>query len=85
MKEYGELEKQMKKALADIEKREKQMNINEQEVESFLSLRFRSSSHFQLQRMQVDLKREYDSKHIEIREASKRLQEQSEHTITLEK
>ncbi|CAF1603544.1 unnamed protein product, partial [Adineta ricciae] len=69
MKEYGELEKQTKKALADIEKREKQMNINEQE----------------LQRMQVDLKREYDSKHIEIREASKRLQEQSEHTITLEK
>jgi hypothetical protein len=32
MKEYGELEKQMKKALIDIEKREKQLNINEQEV-----------------------------------------------------
>ena len=32
MKEYGELEKQMKKALADLEKREKQLNVNEQEV-----------------------------------------------------
>ncbi|CAF1216031.1 unnamed protein product [Adineta steineri] len=69
MKEYGELEKQMKRALADIEKREKQLNTNEQEI----------------QRMQIDLKRDYDNKHIEIREASKRLQEQSEHTITLEK
>lgn len=35
--------------------------------------------------MQVDLKRDYDNKHIEIREASKRLQEQSDHQITLEK
>jgi hypothetical protein len=35
MKEYGELEKQMKKALIDIEKREKQLNVNEQEVISF--------------------------------------------------
>ncbi len=35
--------------------------------------------------MQIDLKREYDNKHIEIREASKRLQEQSDHQITLEK
>lgn len=32
MKEYGELEKQMKKTLIDIEKREKQLSINEQEV-----------------------------------------------------
>ena len=32
MKEYGELEKQMKKALTDIEKREKHLNVNEQEV-----------------------------------------------------
>jgi hypothetical protein len=32
MKEYGELEKQMKKALIDIEKREKQLHTNEQEV-----------------------------------------------------
>lgn len=32
MKEYGELEKQMKKALADLEKREKQLNVNEHEV-----------------------------------------------------
>ena len=35
--------------------------------------------------MQIDLKRDYDNKHIEIREASKRLQEQAEHQITLEK
>ncbi|CAF3542650.1 unnamed protein product [Rotaria sp. Silwood1] len=69
MKEYGDLEKQMKKALIDIEKREKQLNVKEQEV----------------QRMQIDLKRDYDNKYIEIREASKRLQEQSEHQITLEK
>jgi hypothetical protein len=32
MKEYGELEKQMKKALTDIDKREKQLNVKEQEV-----------------------------------------------------
>ena len=38
MKEYGELEKHMKKALVDVEKREKHLNINEQEV----SLAFRS-------------------------------------------
>ncbi len=35
--------------------------------------------------MQIDLKRDYDNKHIEIREASKRLQEQSDHQLTLEK
>ena len=33
----------------------------------------------------MDLKREYDNKYVEMREASKRLQEQSEHQITLEK
>lgn len=85
MKEYGELEKQMKKALADLEKREKQLSINESEVKF---RRFSSSSFrdfVQIQRMQIDLKREYDNKHIEMREASKRLQEQSEHQITLEK
>ena len=38
MKEYGELEKQLKKALADIEKREKQLHNNEQEVHKNLSL-----------------------------------------------
>jgi len=37
MKEYGELEKQMKKALIDIEKREKQLNLKEQEVKDFFS------------------------------------------------
>ncbi|CAF4444735.1 unnamed protein product, partial [Rotaria magnacalcarata] len=31
MKEYGELEKQMKRALTDIEKREKHLNVKEQE------------------------------------------------------
>ena len=35
--------------------------------------------------MQIDLKREYENKYVEIREASKRLQEQSEHQITMEK
>lgn len=35
--------------------------------------------------MNVDLKRDYESKYVEIREASKRLQEQSEHQINLEK
>ena len=38
MKEYGELEKQMKKALADLEKREKQLNVNEHEVNDLLRL-----------------------------------------------
>ena len=84
MKEYGELEKQMKKTLIDIEKREKQLSINEHEV-IFHSSALHTLSLVQIQRMQVDLKRDYDNKHIEIREASKRLQEQSDHQITLEK
>jgi hypothetical protein len=32
MKEYGELEKQIKKLSIDLEKREKQLNVKEQEV-----------------------------------------------------
>ena len=32
MKEYGELEKQLKKLSIDLEKREKQLNVKEQEV-----------------------------------------------------
>jgi len=32
MKEYGELEKQIKKTLNDVEKRQKQLDIAEQEV-----------------------------------------------------
>jgi hypothetical protein len=35
--------------------------------------------------MQADMKRDYDNKYIEMREASKRLHEQSDHQITLEK
>ena len=35
--------------------------------------------------MHVDMKRDYENKYVEIREASKRLQEQSEHHITMEK
>ncbi|CAF1224341.1 unnamed protein product, partial [Didymodactylos carnosus] len=69
MKEYSELEKQMKKAVSEVERREKLLANNEQEI----------------QRLQIDLKRDYDLKHIEMREASKRLQEQSDHQITLEK
>jgi len=46
MKEYGELEKQMKKALIDIEKREKQLNINEQEVKNFFSFLLQISIFF---------------------------------------
>ncbi len=84
MKEYGELEKQMKRALTDIEKREKQLNINEQEVNEIFFFHFIIDI-LQIQRMQIDLKRDYDNKHIEIREASKRLQEQSDHQLTLEK
>lgn len=38
MKEYGELEKQMKKAIADIEKREKQINTREQEVKFIITI-----------------------------------------------
>lgn len=53
--------------------------------ELFLFVRNFILKQIQIQRMQVDLKRDYDNKYIEIREASKRLQEQSEHQITLEK
>ncbi|CAF1509503.1 unnamed protein product, partial [Didymodactylos carnosus] len=69
MKEYVDLERQMKKAAIEVEKREKLLANNEQTI----------------QRLQNDLKRDYDLKHIDMREASKRLQEQSDHQITLEK
>ncbi len=36
MKEYGELEKQMKKTLIDIENREIQLNTKEQEVKKLI-------------------------------------------------
>ena len=41
MKEYGELEKQMKKTVVDLEKREKQLSISEQEVKNcFVEIQF---------------------------------------------
>jgi hypothetical protein len=40
MREYGELEKQMKKLSIDLEKREKQLNVKEQEVNDLFSSQF---------------------------------------------
>jgi hypothetical protein len=46
MKEYGELEKQIKKTLNDVEKRQKQLDIAEQEVKISLFFLFVKYKYF---------------------------------------
>jgi len=61
MKEYGELEKQIKKTLNDVEKRQKQLDIAEQEVKylSFFYLSntniFFSSDSFNVNKMIINV------------------------------
>lgn len=67
--EYAHLEDQLRKTLADLEKREKQLAANEQEV----------------MRLKGDLSREHDRKLQEMKEASRRMKEDCDHQIELEK
>jgi hypothetical protein len=69
MKEYTELETKLKNALSEVDRRERTLTVNETNVS----------------RIRVDLQREYEIKLSELREASKRVQEQAEHHISLQK
>lgn len=69
MKEYSELEVVLKNSLAEVEKREKQLAFNESQVT----------------RLKADLHHEYENKLLELREASKRVQEKADHQIQLQK
>ncbi|XP_072167359.1 centrosomal protein of 120 kDa-like [Diadema setosum] len=67
--EYSSLEEQLQLALADVEKRERQLAANEAEV----------------MRLRADLQREHQLKMVEMQEASRRLKEDCLHQIELEK
>lgn len=67
--EYTQWESQLKKTLADLEKREKQLAANEHEV-----LRLRG-----------ELQREHDRKLQEMKEASRRMKDDCDHQVELER
>lgn len=67
--EYTQSEEKLRKALLDLQKREKQLAANEQEVT----------------RQRVELQREHDRKLQEIKEASHRMKEDCHHQVELER
>ncbi|WAR00622.1 CE120-like protein [Mya arenaria] len=67
--EYAQLEEQLRKTLLDLEKREKQLAANEQEV----------------MRLKADLQRDHDRKLQEMKEASRRMKDDCDHLVDLEK
>ena len=69
LQEYARLEEQLRRKLADLEKRERAIVTNEQEVT----------------RLRADLEREHERKMTEMREASRRMREDFEHQVNLEK
>ena len=69
LQEYVRLEEQLRRKLADLEKRERAIVTNEQEVT----------------RLRADLEREHERKMTEMREASRRMREDFEHQVNLEK
>ena len=69
MKEYSDLEVLLKNSLNEVEKREKQLAMNEAQVA----------------RIKVDLQHEYENKLLELREASKRVQENADHQVHLQR
>jgi len=69
LKDYTELEIVLKNSLNEVEKREKQLSVSEAQVT----------------RLKADLHREYESKLMELREASKRVQEKADHQVQLQR
>ncbi|RUS71785.1 hypothetical protein EGW08_020454 [Elysia chlorotica] len=67
--EYKQMEDQLRKTLTDLEKREKKLLLNEQEV----------------MKLRTDLQREHDRKLEEMKEASRRMKEDCDHQIELQK
>lgn len=68
LKEYNELEVVLKNSLTEVEKREKLLTSNEAQVT----------------RLKADLHHEYENKLMELREASKRVQEKADHQVQLQ-
>lgn len=69
LKEYSELEVVLKNSLHEVERREKLLATNEAQVA----------------RLKADLHHEYENKLLELREASKRVQEKADHQVQLQK
>ncbi|XP_070175091.1 centrosomal protein of 120 kDa-like isoform X2 [Littorina saxatilis] len=67
--EYTQWEAQLKKTLADLEKRDKQLAANEHEV----------------MRLRGELQREHDRKLQEMKEASRRMKDDCDHQVELER
>lgn len=67
--EYQQLSDKLQKRITDLEKREKQLSANEHEV----------------LRLKKDLEREHERKMTEMREASRRMKEDFEHQVQMEK
>ncbi|GFS03226.1 centrosomal protein of 120 kDa [Elysia marginata] len=67
--EYKQMEDQLRKTLNDLEKREKKLLLNEQEV----------------MKLRTELQREHDRKLEEIKEASRRMKEDCDHQVDLQK
>ena len=69
IKEYSDLEIVLKNSLNEVEKRERQLALNEA----------------QIARVRTDLNHEYENKLVELREASKRVQEKADHQVNLQR
>ena len=69
LKEYTELETVLKNSLNEVEQREKKLAQDET----------------RLARIKTDLNHEYEQKLIEMREASKRVQEKADHQVSMQK
>ncbi|XP_046857009.1 centrosomal protein of 120 kDa-like isoform X1 [Xenia sp. Carnegie-2017] len=69
IEEYTQLEETLKKTIVDIEKREKQLTANENEMI----------------KTREEQRREHERKMVELREASRRMKEDCEHQIELER
>ncbi|XP_070542235.1 centrosomal protein of 120 kDa-like isoform X2 [Ptychodera flava] len=67
--EYGRLEEQLRLAITDVEKREKQLAANEAEV----------------MRLKNDLQRDYERKLSELKDASHRMKEDCLHQVEIER
>ncbi|XP_059160002.1 centrosomal protein of 120 kDa-like [Physella acuta] len=67
--EYKHLEDQLRNTLTDLEKREKKLALNEHEV----------------MKLRSDLQREHDRKLQEMKEASRRMKEDCDHQVELQK
>ncbi|GFO36195.1 centrosomal protein of 120 kda [Plakobranchus ocellatus] len=67
--EYKQMEDQLRKTLNDLEKREKKLLVNEQEV----------------MKLRTDLQREHDRKLEEMKEASRRMKQDCDHQVELQR